>query len=197
MDDVDGVLLTASETEARGRAGAGAAADLIDVVEPEGETTEGRDALASLGAGLDDAELAHPENNVDVLDLGGNGEPVAEGALGGSIDDRLLGCGGAGLDDMVVVLEEGFVGEAGVTFFTVEGVVEVDLEGADVIDVVATLLEGAVFAVTFELATFFTVGESGLGLTGEPLVGLSLPIAVETLAAAPVGFLVVAVTCAV
>lgn len=191
LDDVEGVLLTASEIAARGRAGAGAAVDFRDAIEPEGETTAGRDA--SLGAGFGAVVPVNAENSVDVLDLGGNGEPEADGALGGSIDDRLLGCGGAGLEDMVVVFGEGFVGEVGAAFFTVEGEAEVGLERADVTEVVVALLEGAVLAVAFELATFFAVGESGLGLTGAALVGLSLLAPVGTLAAVLAGFLVVAV----
>lgn len=49
MDDVEGVLLTASDIEARGRGAAEAAPlDLNDVTELEGETTEGREGgLAS------------------------------------------------------------------------------------------------------------------------------------------------------
>lgn len=49
MDDAEGVLLTASDIEARGRGAVGAAAlDLNDVTELEGETTEAREGgLAS------------------------------------------------------------------------------------------------------------------------------------------------------
>jgi hypothetical protein len=104
MDDAEGVLLTTSDIEARGREAAEAAAlDLNDATELAGETTEERGgALASAGGGLEDMEDVRDDNNVP-LDFAGGGLPVADGALGGITDDRRDGGGTGGLLEDAIV----------------------------------------------------------------------------------------------
>lgn len=121
---LEGVLLTASEILARGRGGAAVggrpvppvALDLMDETEVGGETTEEREfVFSSAGEPLDELEDSNDGSKVEVRDLG-VGAPVAEGALGGSIDDLLLG--GAGpelLDEAMVAVLVRFV--EGVGFF--------------------------------------------------------------------------------
>lgn len=126
--ELEGVLFTASETMARGREGTaeGAALDLRDAAEPAGETTDGREVeFTSAGGVLYEAEDVREASKVDVRDLGAGGAPVAEGALGGSIDPLLLG--GAGpeidpLDEAIVVVFAVFVEDVVVGFFAVEEV---------------------------------------------------------------------------
>ena len=131
----EGVLFTASETEARGREGGAALAfpvalDLRDATELAGEMTDGREvAFTSGGGGLEGARAA---NKVDVRDLGA---PVAEGALGGSMDDLLLGGTGPEVeprDEAIVVAFVGFAEVVVAGFFAVEevAVLERGEEGA-------------------------------------------------------------------
>lgn len=145
--ELEGVLLNASEIEARGRGGAaeaGTAAllvalDLRDATEPAGDTTAGREVtFTSAGEGLDEVVDAN-ENKVAVRDLGAGGAPVAEGALGGSIDDLLLGGGGADVLDEAIVAD--FVGFEEVVVGFLEGVVV--LERGEEGDVVVALPGGA------------------------------------------------------
>lgn len=128
--ELEGVLFKASEIAARGREGGAAvvetaalpvALDLRDATEPTGETTDGREDSA--GGGLDEAESE--ANKVAVRDLGAGGTPVAEGALGGSIDDLLLG--GAGpeldpLDEAIVAVFVEFADGVVDSFFAADGV---------------------------------------------------------------------------
>lgn len=193
MDDDEGVLLTTSDIEARGREAAEAAAlDLNDATEPEGETTEEREgALASAGEGLEDMEDVKDDNKVP-LDFGGGGLPVADGALGGSMDDRRDGGAGGFLGDDIVgavltgeLAEEVLIdflkdeGAEGVVFETVRGVA------------VGTLLPGLGFVAPDpnvpEFNTFFTVGVGGADLVGAALAemtGLSFPALTMTFGAA-------------
>lgn len=125
--------------------------DLRDAVDPTGETTEGReDVLVSAGACLEDVDDVNDDNKVEVRDLGVGGAPVADGALGGSMDDLLLGGGGPEggvLDEaIVVVFAGGFAEDVLGVFFTAEGAAEVDLERVEEAVVVAALLGGAAFA---------------------------------------------------
>lgn len=148
--ELEGVLFKASEIAARGREGGAAAAppvalDLRDATEPTGETTDGREV--SVGGGLDEAEDASEANRVAVRDLGARGTPVAEGALGGSIDDLLLG--GAGpepdpLDEAIVVVFVELADDVVDGFFAADGVAVLERgeEGA-----VAVLLGEATLAL--------------------------------------------------
>lgn len=148
--ELEGVLFTASETEARGREGGTAALpvalDFRDATEPTGETTDEREVeFTSVGGSLDEAEAASDASNVEVRDLGGGGAPVAEGALGGSIDDLLLG--GAGpepdpLDEAMVAVFVGFAEDVLVVGFFALAVLERGEEG----DVIAVLPGGAALA---------------------------------------------------
>jgi len=156
---VEGPFLAASEIEARGRGGPDEA--VIEAADPEGETTEGRaDVLTSLTGAAGFAEAAEPvkaEKSVGVLVLGGIGEPVAEGARGGIMDDRLLGGAGPEADDLeniVVALDAGFGEEMDADFLTVEGAVEVDLERVEEPVVGGALLEGAAFAAVLDSAAY-------------------------------------------
>lgn len=154
--ELEGVLFTASETEARGREGRAAVAgtvallaalDFRDVTEPTGETTDGREAeFTSVGRCLDEAEDANDASKVEVRDLGGGGAPVAEGALGGSIDDLLLGGAGPELDPLDEAMVEVFVGFAEdvlVVGFLAVAVLERGEEG----DAIAVLPGGAALAL--------------------------------------------------
>ena len=124
-----GVLFTASEMMARGRDGGAAVAgtvplpvalDLRDAIDPGGETTDGRElAFASVGGGLDEVEDASEASKVAVRDLGAGGAPVAEGALGGSIEDLLLG--GAGIDEAIVAVFIEFAEDVVAGFFAADG----------------------------------------------------------------------------
>lgn len=195
MDDAEGVLLTTSDIEARGREAA--ALDLNDATELEGETTEEREgALASAGGGLEDMEDVRDDNKVP-LDFGGGGLPVADGALGGSTDDRRDGGGTGGLlEDAIVgavftgeLAEEVLIdflkdeGAEGEVFERVRGVA------------VGTLLPGLGFVAPDpnvpEFNTFFTVGVGGADFVGTALAdmtGLSFPTFTTTLGA--ISFLV-------
>jgi hypothetical protein len=123
----EGVLFTASETAARGREGGAVgtvplpvAFDFRDAIEPAGETTDGREvAFTSVGGGLYEAADASEASKVDVRDLGAGGAPVAEVALGGSIDCLLLG--GAGLDEAIVAVFVEFADDVVAGFFAVDG----------------------------------------------------------------------------
>lgn len=153
--ELEGVLFTASETEARGREGGAAALpvalDFRDAIEPTGETTDGREvAFTSVGGGLDEAEDASDASKVEVRDLGGGGAPVAEGALGGSIDDLLLG--GAGpepdpLDEAIVAVFVGFAEDVVDGFFAVDGVAVAVLERGEEGDAAVALPGGAALAL--------------------------------------------------
>lgn len=88
-----------------------------------------------MGGGLYKVEDASEASKEPVRDLGAGGAPVAEGALGGTMDDLLLG--GAGpevdpLDEAIVVVFVGFAEDVVVGFFAVEGaaVLERGEEGA-------------------------------------------------------------------
>jgi len=110
VDEVEGVLLRASDIEARGR-------------EPE---------LASAGAGLDVIEDVSDDNNVP-LGFGVGGLPVVDGALGVSMDPRRDGGGGGLLEDAIV--DAGFTGEFAegmIDFLKVEGVEVVVFDGVGV-----------------------------------------------------------------
>lgn len=143
---------------ARGRGGPGEAA--ADVVDPEGEATEGRADVLTSPPGTDFAEVVEPvkaANSVGALALGGIGEPVAEGARGGSMDDRLLGGGGPDVDDLENIaggFDAEFGEEMDADFLTVEGGVAVDLERVEEVVVLGALLEGAAFAAVLEGATY-------------------------------------------
>lgn len=152
--ELEGVLLTASEMTARGREGGAAAAlpaalDFMDATEPTGEITEGREvAFTSAGGDLDEVEDASEASKVDVRDLGG--APVAEGALGGSIDDLLLGGAGAEpdpLDEAIVAVLVGFAEDVVVGFFVVDGEAVAVLERGEEGDAVVVLPGGAGLAL--------------------------------------------------
>lgn len=182
-DDVEGVLLTTSDIEARGRETAEAAVlDLNDAVEPEGEITEEREgALASAG-GLEDVRDA----NKEPLDFDGGGLPVADGALGGSTDDRRDGGAGGLLEDAIVgAVFTGELAEGVLIDFLkdegAEGVVFAIVRGVEV----RTLLAGLGFVLVApdpnvpEFSTFFTVGVGGADLVGTALAdmtGFSFPV---------------------
>jgi len=97
--DGKGALLTASDTEARGR---GADEDLTEAVDPAGDTTLGRGAVVVVG-------LALVDEDKDGLNIGG-----ADG-LAGAIDARRFGAvpeidvditvdDGGGFEDAISVL---------------------------------------------------------------------------------------------
>lgn len=157
--ELEDVLFTVSETEARGREGkaapAGAVAlpvalDFRDATEPSGETTDGREVeFTSVGGGLDEVEEANDASKVEVRDLAGGGAPVAEGALGGSIDDLLLG--GAGpepdpLDEAMVAVFVGFAEDVVVGFFAEDGVAVAVLKRGEEGDAVVVFPGGAALA---------------------------------------------------
>lgn len=196
MDETEGVLLTTSEIEARGREAAGAAAlDLSDATEPEGETTEAREgALASAGAGLEDMEDVRDDNKVP-RDFGVGGAPVADGALGGSMDVRRDGCGGLLEDAIVDVVFTGELAEEVLMDF-------LKVEGAEVVvfERVGGVAEGPLLPEAGfvapdpnvpELNTFFTVGVGGPDLVGIDLADITpLSLPVFTAAIEVVSFLV-------